>query len=137
MDHPGFEMVRPLGERRWRARFNGGVPDSYFRRGIPVRLLPGATPARLGKRTGKMKEFEIHTEREARSRRREEAEAYGINLPRVTSAATGPTFAVWELEDFAVRKGKIHGRSCDDLVGVAAILATMIELKRAGYNYGE
>ena len=30
MDHPGFEIVRPLGSRRWAARFNGGVPDSFF-----------------------------------------------------------------------------------------------------------
>lgn len=114
MDHPGFEIVRPLGAGRWRARFNGGVPDSYFRPGISVRLLPGATPARLGKRMGKMKEFELHSAAAAQQH------------------APHPAFAVWELEDFAVRDGKIHGRSCDDLVGVAAALATMIELKRAG-----
>lgn len=41
-----------------------------------------------------------------------------------------PAFAVWELEDFAVREGVIHGRACDDLVGVASVLATLIELKR-------
>jgi endoglucanase len=41
-----------------------------------------------------------------------------------------PAFAVWELEDFAVRNGRIYGRACDDLIGVAAILAVMIELKR-------
>jgi endoglucanase len=131
MDHPGFEIVRPLGPGRWRARFNGGVPDSYFRPGIPVRLLPGATSARLGKRLGKGREFEFYAARGTRSRRREEAEACGIEIPLVTSAATGPRFAVWELKGFAVRNGRIYGRSCDDLVGVAAILATMIELKRA------
>ncbi len=41
-----------------------------------------------------------------------------------------PAFAVWELENFAVRDGRIHGRSCDDLVGVASVLATLVELKR-------
>src|SRR6185295_15601887 len=30
----------------------------------------------------------------------------------------------------AIRRGQIHGRACDDLGGVAAILATLIELKR-------
>src|SRR5205814_3855018 len=34
-------------------------------------------------------------------------------------------------EDFAVRKGRIYGRACDDLVGVAAALATVIELKKS------
>ena len=113
MDHPGFEIVRPLGSRRWIARFNGGVSDSYFHPGIPVRLLPGDLPARLGKRLGMEKQFEVIASR--------------IELDHQPQ----PKFAVWELEDFALRRGKMHGRSCDDLVGVAAVLATMIELKRA------
>lgn len=112
LDHPGFEIVRPLGSRRWVARFNGGVPDSYFHPGIPVRLLPGDVPARLGRRLGADKQFEVIASR--------------IDLAHRPQ----PHFAVWELEDFAVRNGRIHGRSCDDLVGVAAVLATMIELKR-------
>ena len=109
LDHPGFEIVRSLSPKSWLARFLGGVPDSYFRTGIPVRLMPGAIPAKLNARAGKPKEFRLHTSQIPESK---------------------PTFAVWELEDFAVRKGLIHGRACDDLVGVAAILATLIELKR-------
>jgi len=34
------------------------------------------------------------------------------------------------MEAFGLRRGHIHGRACDDLIGVASILATMIELKR-------
>ena len=113
MDHPGFELIKPLGGRRWLAQFNGGVPDSYFRPGIPVRLMPGALPARLGKRVGKEKQFEIVAERALRK------------------GEAAPAFAVWEMESFAVRRGTIHGRACDDLVGVASILATLIELKRS------
>jgi endoglucanase len=113
MDHPGFEIVRSLGSRRWVARFNGGVPDGYFHPGIPVRLLPGDIPARLGKRLGNAREFEVIACR-----------IQLVHRPQ-------PRFAVWELKDFALRNGRIHGRSCDDLVGVAAVLATMIELKRA------
>jgi putative aminopeptidase FrvX len=109
MDHPGFEIVRQLSAKSWLARFLGGVPDDYFRQGVPVRLMPGGIAAKLGRRPGKAKEFELHTKH----------------------AANGPAeFAVWELEDFAVRNGRIHGRGCDDLVGVASILATLIELKR-------
>src|SRR5215469_10453873 len=57
LDHPGFEIVRRLAPKRWLARFLGGVPDSYFRKGIPVRLMPGSTIAKIGPRRGKHKEF--------------------------------------------------------------------------------
>lgn len=113
MDHPGFAVTRALGRNRWEIRFNGGVPDQYFRSGIPLRLLPGNTRARLGKRIATGKHFE--------------ARATATMQPHHPH----PEFAVWELEDFAVRGGRIHGRSCDDLVGVAAVLATLIELKRS------
>jgi putative aminopeptidase FrvX len=109
IDHPAFEVIRPLANQRWLARFQGGVGDKYFRPGIPVRLMPGAVPGKLGRRKGKDKTFEIQAPR----------------LPK-----TPLKFAVWELEDFSVRKGQIHGCACDDLVGAATILATMIELKR-------
>ncbi|MDB6065259.1 MAG: Peptidase family protein [Pedosphaera sp.] len=109
MDHPGFEIVRPLAQKRWLGRFFGGVPGSYFKKGVRLRLMPGATRAKLGKRVGKAKEFEI--------------EALGAPKSK-------PEFAVWELEDFAVREERIYARACDDLVGVAAILATLIELKK-------
>ena len=110
MDHPGFEIVRPLSDKSWLAKFLGGVPDEYFRAGIPLRLMPQGAAARLGRRSGKAKEFELHATR---------------------SVNGTPAFAVWELEDFAVRNGRIHGRGCDDLVGVASILATLIQLKRS------
>jgi endoglucanase len=42
-----------------------------------------------------------------------------------------PRFAVWDLEDYAARRGRIHGRACDDLVGAAGVLATLQELRRA------
>jgi endoglucanase len=109
MDHPGFEIVRRLGPRRWLARFNGGVADSFFRRGIPIRLLPDDSLARLGRRRGTGKEFEIEA---------------------TLNHSAEPHFGVWELQDFAVRRGRIHARACDDLGGVAAILATLIQLDR-------
>src|SRR5262245_27678702 len=34
LDHPGFEIIAALDPQRLRARFWGGVPDSYFLRGI-------------------------------------------------------------------------------------------------------
>ncbi len=74
--------------------------------------MPGATPAKLGKRLGNKLEFEIQP-------------------PAARKTAPQPQFAVWELEDYALRRQHIHARACDDLVGVAAILATLIVLKQS------
>src|SRR5260370_9285347 len=57
MDHPGFEILRRLPNQPWRARFLGGVPDNYFKRGIPLRLIPCAMPAKFGKRLPPAKKF--------------------------------------------------------------------------------
>jgi putative aminopeptidase FrvX len=95
--------------RRWLARFLGGVPDDHFRAGLPLRLMPGSIPATLGRRVGEPRQFEVRAWQ---------------------SPAASPQFAVWELEDFVRRDGCIYGRSCDDLIGVATVLGTLIELKR-------
>jgi endoglucanase len=109
MDHPGFEIIENLGGNRWRARFRGGVGDSYFRAGVAVRFLPQQAKGKLVERLEAEKEFVLE------SKQRLDGD---------------PTYAVWELEDFAVRKAQIHGRACDDLIGCASILATMVELKQ-------
>ncbi len=158
LDHPGFEVRRALGRNRWLARFLGGVPDHYFRRDIPLRVLPGARAAVLGRRMGKQKEFEIHLKPDAQADVAQLFQAVGsralsnVDIPKRVTPVTRlgisgrespahpqagkpalqrPAFAVWGLEDFAVRRGYIHGRACDDLIGVAAILATLIDLKRS------
>ena len=113
MDHPGFEVIKQLAKGRWHARFLGGVGDAWFKRNVLVRLHPGDIKAKLGKRLGEAKEFELVS-----------------NKKRTQAGRTVPRFGVWDLEGFAVRKGTIHGRACDDLIGVASILATLIELKR-------
>lgn len=110
MDHPGFEVLRKTTDRSWLARFLGGVPDQYFRPGTPLRLMPGAIAAKLGRRKDKDKIFETSV---------------------ASRIAAEPVFAVWELDDFSVRGWRIHGRSCDDLIGVACILTALIELKRS------
>jgi endoglucanase len=161
MDHPGFEIVRELAPGRWIARFNGGVPSRYFRQGVPVRLLPGSTPAKILRRIGDgtPKELELVATRPAqlhgprphplnvaateKSRAGSTSDdeidgdaqsqaSHDLTVAAALEPDSRPAFAVWELEDFAVRGGLIHGRSCDDLVGVASVLATLIELKRLG-----
>jgi endoglucanase len=109
MDHPGFEISRSLGGGRWMVRFLGGVPDEFFRQGTKLRLWPGGENVRLGIRLGKHKEFEVRT----------------------TSVQTVPRFATWDVGDFSVRQGRIHERACDDLIGVATVLATLVALKKS------
>ncbi len=109
LDHPGFEIVKKMGRNRWLAAFRGGVGDSYFKQGVSLRLMPQRVKAKLGTRVGKDKVFRIETSKSIEGK---------------------PEFAVWELEDFAVRKGVIHGRACDDLIGCAAILASLVQLKQ-------
>jgi endoglucanase len=109
LDHPGFEITRQLSDTRWVAQFRGGVGDSYFRYGTPLRLLPGGVAGKLGSREGTERIFEVRS---------------------TGTPAVPPRFVVWELADFTLRKGRIYGRACDDLVGVASALATLIELKR-------
>ena len=109
MDHPGFEVISGKSHSKPLVRFQGGVPDAYFHAGINIRLMPGAIPAKLGKRVGKDRTFEIQ-----------------ISKPLETPIA----FAVWELIDFQATD-LIVGRACDDLIGVASILATIIELKKS------
>lgn len=112
LDHPGFHVVRPLPRGRWLARFEGGVPDHYFRPGLKTRLMPGDVPARITRWVDRKKRtFELAPRR---------------------PAASAPKFAVWDLEPFRVRQGRIYSRSCDDLVGAASVLATMAELKQSG-----
>jgi len=109
MDHPGYEVTRVLSDTSCVVSFQGGVPDNYFRTGIPIRLMQGNIPVRLGRAASGPRKFEI------RSR---------------SPWSITPQFAVWDLKDFIVRRGQIHGRACDDTVGVACVLATLIELKR-------
>jgi putative aminopeptidase FrvX len=110
MDHPGFEVLSASRGGQLHVRFRGGVPDYYFREGMPIRLMPGQQPGKLGRRVTKDRTFEV------RSR----------PAPHVK-----PTFAIWDLDTFALRNNRIYGRACDDLIGVASALATVIELKKS------
>jgi endoglucanase len=110
MDHPGFEAVPSSSKQSLELRFRGGVPDQYFRQGLSIRLMPGGERVKLGRRRGKDRIFSVETAKVLKAK---------------------PAFAVWELEDFALRRDRIHGRACDDLIGVASALAAIIELKKS------
>ncbi len=108
MDHPGFKILGQIGDREWQAKFLGGVPDDHFRKGLAVRLMPGGIPARVARKL-EGKEYVLRTAEPMR----------GL-----------PQFAVWDVEPCEVRQRRLLARACDDLVGCASVLATLIELKR-------
>lgn len=110
LDHPGWHIEKRLGPCRWLARFNGTVPAAYFKPGRRILLLPGDTPARLGPPDSQDKCFELIT---------------------TDPPSLAPEFGVWALDDFVLRGRQIHGRACDDLLGVTAALAALIDLHRA------
>ena len=109
LDHPAFKIIRRVSPDRLLAQFRGGVPDQYFRPRTRLRLMPGGETAHLAKRIAREKQFRIQASK---------------------PLSDLPQFAVWDLPDFSLRDGEIHGRACDDLIGVAAILAALIELKK-------
>lgn len=110
LDHPGFELVEQVSAVSWRARFRGTVPLEYFRPGVKVRLQPGDEAARLAGALPGEKMYLLKSSRAPRQ---------------------APAFAVWDLEAFRVAAGRITARACDDLIGVAAALATLLRLRRA------
>jgi putative aminopeptidase FrvX len=111
LDHPGFQIVKKLGPSSFAAEFRGGVPTSYFLPGTRVVLMPQRVRAEIRKsdRKSAVVELKLHSR---------------------SHASVGPEFGVWDLPDFVLRKSRITGRACDDLVGVAAILSTLAALNR-------
>jgi putative aminopeptidase FrvX len=113
MDHPAFVVKRRAGENFWVADFLGGVGDAYFQTGTDLILMPGNIPAKLEKRISeKTRRFHIRD--------------FGEGI----RSGIKPEFAVWSLEGFDIRDGQIHGRACDDLIGVAAAITALVRLKR-------
>ncbi len=114
LDHPGFAVLEKIDEFAWSAEFLGGVGEKYFVPGVPLRFHPGNVSGRLGS----------IIDRERRIYRLE-------TDTRMESAH----FAVWDLANFECRGSLIFGRACDDLIGAAAALGTLIELKRQGVKH--
>ncbi len=138
LDHPGFTMLNPRRAGVWQARFLGGVPDSYFRPGQRLRLMPGRVPAVLAQKLEPPKEFEVRAAgrfpvvaADSRTATVKGYRNYPMTSRLPAQAQPNFRFGVWDLEEYALHRGIIYGRACDDLVGVAGVLATLIDLKRS------
>ncbi len=120
-DHPGFVVTAVRG-RRLTLEFRGGLGAEYGA-GEFVRLYgdglsgDGASRARI-------------TSIDAASRR--PGGPQSITGAKATLEAGGSAepgdLALWDVEECRIQGRTVHARQCDDLIGVAAILATLDRL---------
>ena len=113
MDHPGFIVERDSRRGRTTALFYGGVDEHYFR-GTAVRVFTDG-----GSVAGRVTETAFDLKK---------------RIKRVRLALDGEVkrgdVAMWDLEPFRLRAGRIYSRGCDDVVGCVSVLALFDELIR-------
>ena len=119
LDHPGF-VVSDVSGAEVELEFRGGVALPHARPGTKLEFF-----ARGGRLTGRgVLQRALGTEGSGPARLQG-------GIARVTrGVAPAGGFAMWALTPFAVRRGTIVGRALDDLLGVAAALATLDEVAR-------
>ncbi len=114
MDHPGFEAGRTLRDGRLEAIWRGGVLPEYFV-GSRVRFYDGDRVVR----------GTIEAVRVTRRAGRRRVESATVRVPRPVSPGA---IGMWNLSDPVIRGSRIFARGCDDIAGLAAILAAFDEL---------
>ncbi|MBI4580565.1 MAG: M20/M25/M40 family metallo-hydrolase [Planctomycetes bacterium] len=116
MDHPGFEARRMTGPRRLQADWRGWVHPDYFV-GSRVRFHVDGRWVR-----GTIREVVV-----GKVRGRQRVKTAGIDVVRpVPPGAIG----MWDLPEPVIRGERVYARGCDDIAGVATILAALDELRR-------
>jgi putative aminopeptidase FrvX len=118
LDHPGF-AIEATEDGRATLAFRGGVPAGVARAGSPLLFFrPGeAEPAGTGR---------LRVAKEADGRLRG-----GTALIDEGEAPEGG-YAVWGFPGVRVRPKTIEARACDDLLGVAAVVAALEGAARSG-----
>lgn len=126
MDHPGFLAGEQIDAKHMRAEWNGWVMASYFK-GTGVRFFSAGRWVK-----GRITEV-IPVAQPKGSRGRAAAGARNTpadNPPagvivRVDGPVESGSPGMWDLPDAAVKDNRIYCRVCDDLAGLAAILAML------------
>lgn len=116
LDHPGFVADRMTAKNRLRAWWRGGVPEEYFV-GSGVRFFVDGAWTR-----GRVRSVKTVTRL---GQRRVDTASIRVDRP-VPSGSIG----MWDFPDPRFRGRRVHARACDDLAGVAAMLAALDELHR-------
>jgi len=118
MDHPGFVAVEMHGDRELEAKWYGGVQPEFFAKAA-VRFHDGRRWVR-----GQVRSCEMA---DVMGRQRVSKAVIEVRHP-VPVGAVG----MWDLPDPVIRGSRVYARGCDDVAGVAAVLAAFDELIRAG-----
>ena len=121
MDHPAFVVAEQLDPCTLIAEFRGGVDARYFP-GSRVRLHLGHDDAR----PGRVVRLETPVKPGADKRA-------VIELTKPTVAEPGDILT-WHLPAPKVARGLLRAPACDDLAGVAAVLAAFEQLNRVHFK---
>ena len=112
MDHPGFEAQAMIGPRKLWARWRGSVQPEYFRK-TRVRFHSDGQWVR-----GTVASLKIGADPWGRRR-----------VQWVTAAVDEPvapgSVGMWDLPDPTVKGTRLYARGCDDVAGVASIMAAL------------
>lgn len=121
-DHPGFIVTAAAGRERFRAEFRGGVQPEYFP-DARVRLWSDG-------RWIKARVCEI-TKRHPRPAPGVPPRVKEVLLEAAKPVPVG-SIGMWDLPEPRLRGDHVMARACDDLAGVAAILALLERLSQSG-----
>lgn len=115
-DHPGFVAVKMLSRDSVRAYWRGGVPPAYFKGGRVRFHVDGRWVRGVIKSTKVVRRLDQQRVDTARIEVSEKIPAGAIGM--------------WDFPDPRERGSRIYARGCDDLAGVAAMLAAIDGLAR-------
>jgi putative aminopeptidase FrvX len=118
LDHPGIEIIAIDGPSTARGRLLGGVRPTYFDRPVPIQVV-GAMATYPATIVGH--EDNPDTER-----------VNSLEISHVGGGITVGDFGVFDVPTFEEDGEDLAVRAADDLVGVAAILATLENLVNSG-----
>lgn len=133
MDHPGFCATRMVARDRVHAEWRGWVMGSYFP-GERVQFFSGGKwmPGRIIE-VIRQKPASQHLKRAAASARSFGAEAPpAAVIVKVGGAIEPGSPGMWGIDDAVIRNNQLRARMCDDIAGLAGILAMLDEVCRRG-----
>lgn len=116
LDHPGFVIDTVEGDLATMT-FRGGLRPVGDIAGTPVDVFRVGEPARRGR-------AELVT-----AVLRENGALEGATATLVDGSAEAGDFAMWGFPGWSIEDGKVTARLCDDLLGVAAALACLDQVR--------
>lgn len=120
LDHPGF-LYSGKRAGKHHASWHGGVPERYFK-GAALRFFDIESGD------------ELATAVVAKTYRNKQNELQ-VELSHFRGRAKSGMFGMWDLTAGRISGTKLHARVCDDLMGAAAILATLDMLAAADHPH--